>query len=70
MGMYLKGSGRFAANRLIAGDDIIINGVVEIEDGTVVSYSHFSEELPFTVWIGGTIELYSENGNVVAFVKQ
>ncbi|MFA4047334.1 hypothetical protein [Xylanibacter caecicola] len=65
--MLLKGTGRFAANRLVIRGNIIVNGVVEIENGTVRSYYHFSEELPFTEWIGGTIELFEEEGVLAAY---
>lgn len=64
--MYLEGSGRFAVNRLITEDDVIINAVIELENGVVTSYYHLSEELPFTVWVGGTFELQAENGASVA----
>lgn len=67
--MLLEGTGRFAANRLIIHEKTIINGVVEIEDGIVKSYYQLSEELPFTEWIGGTIELSEEKGCLIARVR-
>lgn len=66
--MLLKGTGKYAANRLIVHDKIIINGVVEICNGVVKSYYSLSEELPFTEWIGGTIKLSEKNGELVAYV--
>ncbi len=67
--MLLKGTGRFAANRLMKNGDVIVNGVVDTDNGIVRAYYHFSEELPFTEWIGGTIELIEENGQLVACAR-
>lgn len=57
---------RIAANRVRIDGKEIRQCVVEIEDGIVVDYYEFHEELPFTEWIGGLIETErDENGNLV-----
>lgn len=57
---------RIAANRVRIDGKEIRQCVVEIEDGIVVDYYKFHEELPFTEWIGGLIETErDENGNLV-----
>lgn len=66
--MQIKGTGKFAANRIITDDGIIINGMVELNNDIVVDYYAFDEEQPFTQWLGGTIKLLCEEGNVVAHV--
>lgn len=66
--MQIKGTGKFAANRIITDDGIIINGIVELNNDIVVDYYAFDEEQPFTQWLGGTIKLLREEGNMVAHV--
>lgn len=66
--MQIKGTGKFAVNRIITDDGIIINGMVELNNDIVVDYYAFDEEQPFTQWLGGTIKLLREEGNVVAHV--
>lgn len=66
--MQLTGTGKFAANRIITGDGVIMNGIVELNDGVVVACYAFDEEQPFTQWLGGTIELKCEEGCVTAHV--
>ncbi len=39
------------------GDKLLYQYVIELMDGKVVDYYPFSEELPFTEWYGGCIEL-------------
>ena len=52
------------------GETTLSQGVVEIEDGRVVNYYTFTEELPMTEWLGGTIELrYTEDGILQAFIN-
>lgn len=59
---------RVGAHYIKKGDDIIVQGVVEIEDCRVVNYYTFSTELPMTEWLGGTIELrHNEEGILQAF---
>ena len=52
------------------GETTLSQGVVEIEDGRVVNYYTFTEELPMTEWLGGTIEFrYTEDGILQAFIN-
>ena len=52
------------------GETTLSQGVVEIEDGRVVNYYTFTEELPMTEWLGGTIELRcTEDGILQAFIN-
>lgn len=48
---------RMAVNRVVAGGKTVSPCLLEINDGVVVSFSHLSEEQPFTEWIGGTVVL-------------
>ena len=59
---------RVGAHYIKKGETTLSQGVVEIEDGRVVNYYTFTEELPMTEWLGGTIELrYTEDGILQAF---
>ena len=52
------------------GETTLSQGVVEIEDGRVVNYYTFTEELPMTEGLGGTIELrYTEDGILQACIN-
>lgn len=48
---------RVAAHRVAVGDKELRQCVVEIQDGIVVNYYVFSDELPLTEWLGGLIEI-------------
>lgn len=39
--------------------------VVEIEDGRVVNYYEFTDELPMTEWLGGIIEIRRDEEDVL-----
>ena len=61
---------RVWAHYIKKGETTLSQGVVEIEDGRVVNYYTFTEELPMTEWLGGTIELrYTEDGILQAFIN-
>ncbi len=61
---------RVGAHYIKKGETTLSQGVVEIEDGRVVNYYTFTEELPMTEWLGGTIELrYTEDGILQAFIN-
>lgn len=51
---------RYAAHEVIVGDKSIPMCVVEMTDGFVTGYHTFSEELPFTEWLGGTINIVED----------
>ena len=45
---------------MVAGGKTVSPCLLEINDGVVVSFSHLSEEQPFTEWIGGTVVLVKD----------
>lgn len=53
---------RIAVNRLIVDKHELKQCIIEILDGKVVNYYPFTEELPNTEWLGGTIEII--NGRI------
>ena len=62
--------------RRVASNEIVVEGktlrqyVVEIVDHQVVDYYSFKEELPFTEWLQGKIELRKdENGFLQAYLN-
>jgi hypothetical protein len=62
--------------RRVASNEITVEGktlrqyVVEIVDHRVVDYYCFQEELPFTEWLEGKIELRKdENGFLQAYLN-
>lgn len=49
---------RVAAHEVdLCNERILNNAVVELSDGVVKECYTFSGELPFTEWLGGTIEI-------------
>lgn len=58
---------RVAAHRVEVNGRTLNRCVVEIEDGRVVNYYTFTDELPLTEWLGGTIKIiYNEDAILVA----
>lgn len=57
--------------RRVASNRVLIDGrefkpcVVELNDGIVVNYYTFTDELPLTEWLGGTIELQRDENGVL-----
>ena len=61
---------RYAANKIVHGDVILRNGVVNIVRAAVQSYSPFDGEQANTIWLGGEIVLKEhDNGELWAFHK-
>ena len=61
---------RYAANKIVHGDVILRNGVVNIVRAAVQSYSPLDGEQANTIWLGGEIVLKEhENGELRAFHK-
>lgn len=48
---------RLAAHEVHVEGAVLIQAVVELREGRVVDYYTFTGELPFTEWLGGTIEI-------------
>ncbi len=59
---------RVASNRVIVGGRELRQYVVELSDGKVIGYYPFSEELPFTEWFPGVIELVPSDTDCLAAV--
>ena len=59
---------RIGANDVRTPDgEILSPAVVEIDNGMVQQWYRLDMEMPFTEWIGGTIELQADNnGNIMA----
>lgn len=45
---------------------VLQQAVVEIENGRVVNYYEFRDELPMTEWLGGTIEVRCDEEGVLS----
>ena len=52
-----KGIRKVAAHELHVDGSVLIQAVVELQEGRVVNYYTFSNELPLTEWLGGIIEV-------------
>lgn len=48
---------RVGAHRVVTPSAVLNQAVVEVEEGRVVNYYEFRDELPMTEWLGGTIEI-------------
>lgn len=58
---------RVAAHRIEINGRTLNRCVVEIDNGRVVNYYTFTDELPLTEWLGGTITISrTEDGFLVA----
>ena len=51
---------RVAAHEVHVDGRILEQAVVELLSGKVVNYYVFTDELPMTEWLGGTIEIVGE----------
>ena len=51
---------RIAAHHVVFDGEVFSPGVVELEDGQVVRYYALKEELPFTEWMEGTIDIVKD----------
>lgn len=60
---------RVAANFVVIGDRKLHPAVVDISEGRVVNYYEFSDELPMTEWIGGTVILQRDEENILRAYK-
>lgn len=56
---------RVGAHCIKNGDTFLKQGVVEIEEGRVVNYYTFRDELPMTEWLGGMIELRRDDKGIL-----
>jgi len=59
---------RVAAHEVVLPDGSVLTlAVVELVEGRVVNYYTFSQELPLTEWMGGTIQVVEEDGQLIAY---
>lgn len=57
---------RFGAHQVILPDGSILQqAVVEIQEGRVVNYFEFREELPMTEWLGGEIRVERDEEGIL-----
>lgn len=57
---------RCGAHQVILPDGSILQqAVVEIQEGRVVNYFEFREELPMTVWLGGEIRVERDEEGIL-----
>lgn len=56
---------RVAAHHVEVEDKVLNRCVVEVDDGRVVNYYTFTDELPLTEWLGDTIILMRDDDGVL-----
>lgn len=57
---------RCGAHQVILPDGSILQqAVVEIQEGRVVNYFEFREELPMTEWLGGEIQVERDEEGIL-----
>lgn len=57
---------RCGAHQVILPDGSILQqAVVEIQEGRVVNYFEFREELPMTEWLGGEIQVERDEDGIL-----
>ena len=57
---------RCGAHQVILADGSILQqAVVEIQEGRVVNYFEFREELPMTEWLGGEIRVERDEEGIL-----
>lgn len=52
-----EGIRKVAAHEVHVDGHVLIQAVVELQEGRVINYYTFSGELPLTEWLGGVIEI-------------
>ena len=57
---------RVAAHRVEINGRIINRCVVEVDEGRVVNYYTFTDELPLTEWFGGTIIVAPDEDGILS----
>lgn len=56
---------RVAAHHVEVEDKVLNRCVVEVDDGRVVNYYTFTDELPLTEWLGDTIIIMRDDDGVL-----
>lgn len=60
---------RIAVNEIIVREDIMPQNIIEIAGGIVKSYYPFTDEQPCTEWIGGTVEIKTDEHGYLRVYK-
>lgn len=55
----------YGVNRVIMDGVQYLQCIVTIKDDEIIDFRTFTEEQPFTEWVGGTIEIIRKNNKMV-----
>lgn len=56
---------QYGVNRVIMDGMQYLQCIVTIKDDEIIDFRTFTEEQPFTEWVGGTIEIIRKNNKMV-----
>ncbi|MBM6673301.1 hypothetical protein [Marseilla massiliensis] len=56
---------QYGVNRVIMDGVQYLQCIVTIKDDEIIDFRTFTEEQPFTEWVGGTIEIIRKNNKMV-----
>lgn len=56
---------QYGVNRVIMDGVQYLQCIVTIKDDEIIDFRIFTEEQPFTEWVGGTIEIIRKNNKMV-----
>lgn len=56
---------KYGVNRVIMDGVQYLQCIVTIKDDEIIDFRTFTEEQPFTEWVGGTIEIIRKNNKMV-----
>lgn len=55
---------QYGVNRVIMDGVQYLQCIVTIKDDEIIDFRTFTEEQPFTEWVGGTIEIIRKNNKM------
>lgn len=56
---------QYGVNRVIMDGVQYLQCIVTIKDDEIIDFRTFTDEQPFTEWVGGTIEIIRKNNKMV-----
>lgn len=56
---------QYGVNRVIMDGVQYLQCIVTIKDDEIIDFRTFTEEQPFTEWVGGTIEIIRKNNKMI-----
>ena len=56
---------QYGVNRVIMDGVQYLQCIVTIKDDEIIDFRTFTEDQPFTEWVGGTIEIIRKNNKMV-----